>query len=107
MDTPPEMERLFPFLLLALMPGAVALAEPAAKPERSGIVHRHSCSAAAAHRLIGERLTPESRTQALSLSGASSLRVVPLGGIRDLSYSGLRLTVAVDDQERIAELTCG
>lgn len=100
------MERQTLLFIVALLPSAVALAQNLDEATPSSIAHRYSCSAASAHSLIGSKLTSDSRSQALALSGASSLQVVRLGGTRDLSFTGMRLTVAVDSQQRITEITC-
>ena len=100
------MKPFAPLFTLAMLSTSIAFAQSASDSKPSFIAHPRSCSAAAAYQLLGEKWTPTSHSRALALSGASSLRVLHTGGARDLGLVAMRLTVKIDAQQRITELTC-
>ncbi|QXH48750.1 hypothetical protein KSS93_12930 [Pseudomonas xanthosomatis] len=100
------MDRRCLLLALALLPAATTFAQAKDDARPKSGQYSRNCSAAAAHSLIGEKLNADTKAQALARSGASSVRVVRVSGLRDLGMVNQRLTLAVDAQQRIAELWC-
>lgn len=99
------MKHFAPLFTLAMLSISTVFAQSATDSKPSIIARPSSCSSAAAHRLLGEKWTPTSYSLALTLSGASSLRVLRPGGVRDFGIVAKRLTVKIDAQQQIAELT--
>jgi hypothetical protein len=100
------MKHFASLFTLTMLSISSVFAQSATDSKPSFIARPSSCSAAAAHRLLGEKWTPTSHSLALGLSGASSLRVLHSGGVRDLGLVAKRLTVKIDAQQRVTELTC-
>ena len=66
-----------------------------------------TCSAAAAQTLIGQKATAETGAQALSLTGAQTLRWGPPGAMFTMDYRPDRVTVMYDEAMLITQVKCG
>jgi hypothetical protein len=93
-------------MLAALIVTGCAVA-PASPPPAPTLGHDSTCNAEPAFGLIGRADTPESRRQALELSGSEMLRVLRPGDGATADYQTGRVNLILDDQGRIAEIRCG
>ena len=65
------------------------------------------CAAAAAQTLIDQKATAETGAQALSLTGAQTLRWGPPGAMFTMDYRPDRVTVMYDEALLITQIKCG
>ena len=65
------------------------------------------CRPGSADRFAGQAATAELGREMLAASGARQLRWVPHGGIITMEFSPSRLTVRLDQANRIVSATCG
>lgn len=68
---------------------------------------QHPCQANKAERLVGRVASQETLAAALRLSTSSILRLVKPGQPISMDYMTARLTVEVDEKNRILRLYCG
>ena len=88
---------------------AMAMILGAAPPE-SYPVHGdsgHSCNAAKAKKLVGRKRSPSVEAEALRLSGAGTVRWIPMGSMVTMDYRPDRLNLRLDAQGRILSANCG
>jgi hypothetical protein len=91
---------LAPALLAAC---ATAPAEPPVHGETPGYICRNE----GLDRFAGRPATSEVGAEMLTASGAKALRWVRFGAMITMEFSPSRLTVRLDQQNRIASATCG
>jgi hypothetical protein len=65
------------------------------------------CRLGSADRFVGQAATAELGSEMLAASGARQLRWVPHGGIITMEFSPNRLTVRLDQANRVESATCG
>jgi hypothetical protein len=65
------------------------------------------CRPGSADRFVGQAATAELGGEMLAASGARQLRWVPHGGIITMEFSPNRLTVRLDQANRVESATCG
>jgi len=65
------------------------------------------CDDRALGSFIGQPATAEVGARLMGFSRSHKLRWVPYGGVVTMDYSPQRLTVQLDQQNRIASLKCG
>jgi len=65
------------------------------------------CRPGSADRFVGQAATAELGSEMLAASGARQLRWVPHGGIITMEFSPNRLTVRLDQANRVESATCG
>ncbi|MFL5150989.1 MAG: I78 family peptidase inhibitor [Sphingomicrobium sp.] len=92
-------------LLLPIMLAACSTAP--AEPPVHGADPGHVCHSEGLGRFLGQPATPDLGAQMLAVSGARSIRWVPFGAMITMDYSPSRLTVRLDQQNRVASATCG
>ena len=56
---------------------------------------------------VGRPATPELGLKLMGFSRSRTVRWVPFGGVMTMDYSPHRLTIQLDQQNRIASLKCG
>lgn len=66
-----------------------------------------TCEAAAAQRLIGQTANAALGSDALRLTGASSLRWIPPGTAVTMDFRPDRLNIELDAQNRVTAIRCG
>jgi hypothetical protein len=67
----------------------------------------HKCDAAKAKALIGRKRSPKVEADALRLSGAGTLRWLPIGTMVTMDYRSDRLNLHLDRRGRIRSVNCG
>jgi Peptidase inhibitor I78 family len=93
--------------------GAVAGGAPpvAATPEEPQIRVspglEQSCDAAPAQHLVGRSNNDAAVRDAMKLTGAKAVRVIPHDGMVTMDYRGDRLNIQLDEQGKILAITCG
>jgi hypothetical protein len=65
------------------------------------------CDAAKAQGLVGRSKSKALGAQALRLSGASTIRWIPEGGVVTMDYREDRLNIQLDGRKRVVTITCG
>ena len=65
------------------------------------------CRPGSADRFVGQAATAELGSEMLAASGARQIRWVPYGGVITMEFSPNRLTVRLDQANRVASATCG
>ncbi len=66
-----------------------------------------SCKADAAQGFIGRSASEAVVKDAVRLSGAKAVRVIPHDGMVTMDYRGDRLNIQLDEQKNIVAITCG
>ncbi len=66
-----------------------------------------SCKADAAQGLVGRSASEAVVKDAVRLSGAKAVRVIPHDGMVTMDYRGDRLNIQLDEHEKIVAITCG
>ena len=87
---------LIPVCLLA---GCASLAQPDGRGQL--------CDAAGSERFVGQAGTSESGAAIVRATHSSLLRWAPPGSIMTMEFSPSRVTVRLDEANRIASITCG
>jgi hypothetical protein len=92
-------------LFVAILVATSCSTAPASPPlgDDAGYV----CRAGTTDRFIGQAATAELGVRMLAASGARQLRWVPYGGMITMDYSPSRLTVRLDQQNRVESASCG
>jgi hypothetical protein len=67
----------------------------------------HACNVAKAKRLVGRKRSPALEAEALRLTGAGSVRWIPLGAMVTMDYRPDRLNLRLDRRSRILSVNCG
>ena len=88
-------------LAVALLGGCAAVAEPAGKPAPS------LCDDRALGSFVGRPASAELGAEMLARSGARLLRWVVYGSMITMEYSSERLTVSLDERNRVEAARCG
>jgi hypothetical protein len=94
-------------LLLMTACAPVPPAEPAQEQFPAVGETGYACDAARAQPLVGREATGEVGAEALRLSGARTVRWIPLGNAVTMDYREDRLNIDLDDAGRITGLRCG
>jgi hypothetical protein len=92
-----------------IMLGMLAMAIGAAPPETYP-VHGdtgHVCNAAKAKKLVGRKRSPGAEAEALRVTGAASVRWIPMGAMVTMDYRPDRLNLRLDRKGRILSASCG
>jgi alkylated DNA nucleotide flippase Atl1 len=98
------MRKIVPLILIAMTACA------ADRPQRISIDQIPAgavCDDRALGSFIGQPASAEIATKLMGFSRSHTLRWVPVGGMVTMDYSPQRLTVQLDQQNRIASLKCG
>lgn len=66
-----------------------------------------ACTAEPAQGLIGRNASEAVVKQAMTASGAKSVRVIPHDGMVTMDYRGDRLNIQLDERGNIVAITCG
>ena len=91
-----------------LAPALLAACSTApAKPPVHGEVPGYICGNDGLDRFAGRPATSELGAEMLAASGAKTLRWVRFGAMITMEFSPSRLTVRLDQQNRVASATCG
>ena len=93
--------------LLVMVPSCATAVPPAEADRARSLAELHPCDAGPAQRLVGRRATARLLAAARRLSGASSIRLVRPGEPISMDYSTDRLTIEVDERNRLLRLSCG
>ncbi len=96
--------RLMIAALCAIPLGActVAQSDQTAMPEPA-----ESCRREALAQFIGQPMSEDLGKRMLAASGAKTIRWVPVGGVVTMDYRGDRITVQLDQANRIESANCG
>lgn len=98
------MHKISPLVLIVLTACAPSRAERISIDQiPAGAV----CDDRALGSFIGQAPTADIATRLMGFSRSHSLRWVPFGGAMTMDYSAQRLTVQLDQQNRISGLKCG
>jgi Peptidase inhibitor I78 family len=90
---------------LLLMACATTTAPPPPPPH--GVSPSHICQNDGLSAFVGRQATTELGAEMLAASRAGTLRWVPFGAMITMEFSPSRLTVRLDQQNRVASATCG
>jgi hypothetical protein len=94
--------------MIALLPAMTSMGCAATPPQDEVPVRgAGSCDAAKAKGLIGRAKSKALGAEAMRLTGASTLRWVPEGGIVTMDYREDRLNIHLNARNRVARLNCG
>ena len=66
-----------------------------------------TCNAAPAQGLVGKTMSDAVRADALRLTGAGAVRVIPEGGMVTMDYREDRVNLELDGQNRVTRVRCG
>jgi hypothetical protein len=66
-----------------------------------------ACKPEAAQGLVGRSSGDEVVKDAMRLTGAKAVRVIPHDGVVTMDYRGDRLNIQLDEQGKIVAITCG
>jgi hypothetical protein len=91
--------------VLAMAAMTIGGAPPETYPVRGD--SGHVCNAAKAKRLVGRKRSPGVEAEALRLTGAGSVRWIPLGAMVTMDYRPDRLNLRLDRKGRILSANCG
>jgi hypothetical protein len=97
------MHKLLLLVPLALVACATA---PAQVPVR-GATPGYVCQNNGLERFVGQPATSALGAEMLAASRAGTLRWVPFGAMITMEFNPSRLTVRLDQQNRVASATCG
>lgn len=92
-------------MLLVLMPLAACAAAASQRTTTDQV--GPACDARALGKFVGQAATKEIALKLMGFSRARSMRWVRFGGVMTMDYSPQRLTVKLDQQGRIASISCG
>jgi hypothetical protein len=92
-------------ILLGLLAMAIGAAPPETYPVHGD--SGHVCNAAKAKKLIGRKRSPGAEAEALRLTGAGSVRWIPMGAMVTMDYRPDRLNLRLDRKGRIRSANCG
>jgi hypothetical protein len=94
-------------LAMAMMMGAAP--PPPSAPEGFPVRGEtgHHCNAAKAKKLVGRKRSPTVEREALRLSGAGSVRWIPIGSMVTMDFRSDRLNLHLDRKGRILSVNCG
>jgi hypothetical protein len=92
-------------ILLGMLAMAIGAAPPETYPVHGD--SGHVCNAAKAKKLIGRKRSPGAETEALRLTGAGSVRWIPMGAMVTMDYRPDRLNLRLDRKGRILSANCG
>ena len=92
---------LVPLILASCATGSAPT--PAPVNDEAGSV----CRAGSADRFVGQTATADLGSEILAATGAKRIRWVPYGGVITMDYSPSRLTVRLDQQNRVTSASCG
>lgn len=98
------MRKLLPLVLLSASACAPGAAERISIDQ---VPAGAMCDARALGSFIGRQATPEIAKELMGSSRSHSLRWVPHGGMVTMEHNPRRLTIQLDQQNRIASLNCG
>ena len=89
--------------------GALAIVIGAAPPESYPVRGDtgHVCNAGKAKRLVGRKRSPAAEAEALRLTGAGTVRWIPMGAMVTMDYRPDRLNLRLDRKGRILSANCG
>ncbi len=94
-------------LLMTIACAPVPPAEPAQEQFPAVGETGYVCNAARAQPLVGREATGEVGAEALRLSGARTLRWIPLGNAVTMDYREDRLNIELDGRNRVTRIRCG
>ena len=92
---------------LSLSACATAAAPPADQPPVYGQTPGYVCSKDNLQQFVGKTKSAALEEQMLRVSGAKLVRWVPPGTAISMVFRADRLTVHLDDQNRVTRLSCG
>jgi len=92
---------------LLLAPVMLAACATAPAPPVHGSEPGYICRHGGLDRFAGRPATSELGSEMLAASGAKRLRWVPFGAMITMDFSPSRLTVRLDQQNRVVSATCG
>ena len=95
------MTRVAAAALMMAMAGCATAAEEA--PVRGG----GSCDASRAQGLIGRASSQDLGREALRLTGARVVRVIPEGGMVTMDFSEDRVNLYLDGKNKVVKVACG
>lgn len=93
--------------VIASLTAAVLMAQGAPAERSKSLVQTGRCGAAKAQALLRRAADTSALAEAIRLSGSLNLRVLWPGDRTEVDRSGDRLTVEVDDKNKITRLRCG
>jgi Peptidase inhibitor I78 family len=91
----------------ALLAACAANGQPADTPPVHGATPGQKCATAAAGQFIGRTVNSETGPEILRASHAAVLRWAPPGTMLTMDYREDRVTVRLDPQMKVTEITCG
>ena len=92
-------------LLVPVLLGACAAVPP--QPSVHGTVPGRICNAAGTDSFIAQQGTSESGAAILEATNSAILRWAPPGAMMTMDYSASRVTVRLDDANKITAINCG
>jgi len=94
-------------LFAPLLLGSCAAAESSVPPADGASGDSACTTSAALESFVGQPASAELGSRLMAASRATKLRWVPYGAVITMDYSPNRLTVRLDQQNRIISATCG
>ena len=94
-------------VLFAIQGQAQASAQSRAADRAKSIAELHPCDAGKAAALVGRTADTKTLSQAIKLSGSYNVRIVRQGDPISMDYSTDRITIELDDNNKVLRLSCG
>jgi len=94
------------WLLLAPLLLASCAASENKNPGLDQVPPGSACTSTALDSFVGQPASADLGARMLAASHASKLRWVPFGAVITMDFSPMRLTVRLDQQNRVASATC-
>lgn len=91
--------------ILCLMPMSACMVAPSGQPGTGDLIE--SCRNEPLGEFVGQTANQELGGRMLSASGARMIRWVPKGGVVTMDFRGDRLTVGLDEANRVETVRCG
>ena len=94
--------------VLLIAPSLIAACSTApAQPQVHGVTPGHKCETAGTSRFIGQVGDSDTGAAIMRVSHAAVLRWAPPGYMLTMDYREDRVTVRLDGNRKITEITCG
>ena len=90
---------------LSLLPLSACMVTPSGQPGTGELAP--SCRNEPLDQFVGQPASQELGGRMLAESGARVIRWVPKGGVVTMDFRGDRLTIGLDDANRVATARCG
>ena len=94
-------------ILLAVPMLALAACATAAPPTAFGVVPGHHCDAAAGQSFVGQAASADLGRQIVAATHSASIRWAPIGVMLTMIFIDSRVTVRLDQDNKLLAVNCG